>query len=356
LGAPVEFHCSLAEIRARFGAAGIQSYAPIYGRLGAITDDTQMTLFTAEGLIRASNRFGTRGICHPVTVVWHAYLRWLDTQGEVPVDSRTLSKIDGWLYDQKDLHARRGPGGTCLSALSSSRMGTIEKPINNSKGCGGVMRIAPGGLIANDPFRLGCEIAATTHGHPSGYLAAGFLARLIYGIVHNKDLQAAIGNAREELLRWPKHEECLAAVDNAIALARSADAISETVERLGEGWVAEEALAISLFCALKAKDFLGGVRLAVNHGGDSDSTGAITGNILGASWGKAAIPEEFLMPLELREVIEQLSSDLLQVVMPVEDESTPEPKGEAPSDNEGVICLGLPMDIPREFIERYPPW
>ena len=74
LGAPVEF-MSLAEIRGRFGPDGIQDYSPAYGRIGAITDDTQMTLFTAEGIIRAHNRALNKGICHPPSVVYYAYLR-----------------------------------------------------------------------------------------------------------------------------------------------------------------------------------------------------------------------------------------------------------------------------------------
>lgn len=52
LGAPVEF-LEWAAIRNTFGAQGIVDYAPAYGRLGAITDNTQMMLFTAEGLLRA---------------------------------------------------------------------------------------------------------------------------------------------------------------------------------------------------------------------------------------------------------------------------------------------------------------
>ena len=52
LGAGVEF-MSLDEIRGRYGPAGVTGYVPCYGRSGAITDDTQMTLFTAEGLLRA---------------------------------------------------------------------------------------------------------------------------------------------------------------------------------------------------------------------------------------------------------------------------------------------------------------
>ncbi|HEX2778916.1 MAG TPA: ADP-ribosylglycohydrolase family protein, partial [Gemmatimonadaceae bacterium] len=106
-------------------------------------------------------------------------------------------------------------------------------------------------------------------------------------------------------------EEVLAAVDRACAEAQHG-ASPEAVERLGQGWVAEEALAIGVYCALVAEDdFERGVRLAVNHGGDSDSTGAIAGNILGARLGAAAIPERWLESLELRDVIERVADDLL---------------------------------------------
>ncbi len=172
------------------------------------------------------------------------------------------------------------------------------------------MRVAPVGLIAIEPFRLGCGVAAITHGHPTGYLAAGFLAQVIAQVVHGDGLSEAITTARGELITWQHHGECLAAVNAALRHASDAEPTAEAVEELGEGWVAEEALAIALFCALTARDFAHGTRLAVNHSGDSDSTGAITGNILGAMWGRSAIPTGFLAELELRAVIEELSLDL----------------------------------------------
>jgi ADP-ribosylglycohydrolase len=79
---------------------------------------------------------------------------------------------------------------------------------------------------------------------------------------------------------------------------------------LAKGWVAEEALAISLYCALVAKDFRDGVILAVNDDGGSDSTGSITGNLLGTLLGVEALPNEWLEPLELRDVITELANDL----------------------------------------------
>jgi ADP-ribosylglycohydrolase len=100
-------------------------------------------------------------------------------------------------------------------------------------------------------------------------------------------------------------------VETAVTAWKEAPVSSETVERLGGGWVAEEALAIGLYCALVAGgDFGKGVRLAVNHGGDSDSTGAVTGNLMGTLLGRGAIPERYLAGLELKEVIEEVAEDL----------------------------------------------
>jgi len=309
LGAPVEF-LSLAEIRERFGAAGISEFAPAYGLVGGITDDTQLTLFTAEGLLRATSRWEGRGICHVPSVVRLAYVRWLLTQGLAPHPSPAL-KIDGWLSGIQALHARRAPGTTCVTALEGERFGTVEDPLNDSKGCGGVMRMAPVGLVANDPFRLGCDLAAITHGHASGFLAAGCFARLIFGLVHGASLPDALEAARNELASHRDHAEVERALASAVAAAASGPPNPEAVERLGAGWVAEEALAIAVYCALvHHDDFSAGVRLAVNHGGDSDSTGAIAGNILGTLLGVEAIPARWLEALELREEITAVADDL----------------------------------------------
>jgi ADP-ribosyl-[dinitrogen reductase] hydrolase len=313
LGAPVEF-LTRAAILDQFGADGITDFAEAYGRLGAITDDTQMTMFTAEGLIRAAVRQRTKGICHPPTVVHHAYLRWLRTQGEEPRSdpfSGGGSEPDGWLVELEELWARRAPGNTCLAALRSGTMGTVEEPINDSKGCGGVMRAAPVGLCAPvEPFRLGCDIAAITHGHPSGYLAAGFLAQTIATLAAGGELDKALDGAEAELRRWEGSRECLAAVDAARNAARTAEPTVEALEALGEGWVAEGALAIAVYCAAGSGSFENGVRLAVNHGGDSDSTGAMAGNLLGAMHGLREIPASWRQRVELHADLTQLASDI----------------------------------------------
>ena len=262
-------------------------------------------------MIRGLHRFEGRGIASPAGVARRAYLRWLHTQGEpVPLDV-----LDGWLVKVRGLHARRAPGNTCLSALRAGGWGSPHAPANDSKGCGGVMRVAPVGLALPDlAFEAGCEVAAITHGHRTGHLAAGYLAELVADVSRGAELRDAADGALAKLGGERGHEETSAAVEKALELAADVSAGSEptpaTVESLGGGWVAEEALAIGLYCALVARDFTDGVLLAVNHGGDSDSTGAIAGNLLGLIHGEQGIPASWLERLELREVVETVADDL----------------------------------------------
>lgn len=317
LGAPVEF-MPLSEIRARFGPAGISKFAEAYGKVGAITDDTQMTLFTAEGLMRAWVRALTKGIGGAtVGVIHHAYLRWLLTQGMSPHHFRNEIGRDGCLLPLRALHALRAPGNTCLSALQAARgMGDPAVAQNDSKGCGGVMRVAPVGLFQlsgqddDEMFALASDAAALTHGHPAGYLSAGFLAVVIASIMRGKSLPQALDAASLSLQRRPGHRDVTDAVARARDLAAAGRPTPEQIETLGGAWVGEEALAIAVCCALVAHDFADGVRLAVNHSGDSDSTGAIAGNILGGLFGVEAIPHHWLAQLELRDEIAHLAEDM----------------------------------------------
>ena len=317
LGAAVEF-LPLELIRMKYGSAGIADYDVTYHRRGAITDDTQMTLFTAEGLLRAAARWNLKGICHPPTVLHHAYIRWLHTQGAGSESDFSRDQMDGWLIGLEPLHHCRAPGRTCLTALSGRRMGTMEQPLNDSKGCGGVMRVAPVGLVvdsATAAFTLGCEAAAITHGHPSGYYSGGCFAAIIWFLREGDSLPDAIDKTLQ-LLTIPAHkdhDECATAVRQAIARwsDRQGDASPEDIETLGAGWVGEEALAIALYCALHAgNDFARGVRLAANHSGDSDSTAAIAGNLLGLMVAVEGIPAAWLRDLELRDEIDAIARDL----------------------------------------------
>ncbi|HEY9524591.1 MAG TPA: ADP-ribosylglycohydrolase family protein [Thermopolyspora sp.] len=339
LGAPIEFS-SLDSIRRRYGPAGISGLVPDRrGEVGLVTDDTQMTVFTLEGILRAHVRMTNKGICHLPSVVRFAYLRWLDTQRhDTPPPGGGAEYVfrTGRLRDQRWLYAQRAPGTSCLSGLHAEpgRAAPFGEPgpVNpGSKGCGTVMRSAPFGLGAGSArraFETAAECAQITHGHPTGYLAAGAFAALIHFLAHGVPLREAVTDMLEILGDYPAHEETSKALLAAITLADSGDPTPEKVETLGGAWVAEEALAIAVYCALVEQapspargggldlypgltPFQQALLLAVNHSGDSDSTGAICGNILGTLYGDVALPGEWLIHLEGRATLTELADDFV---------------------------------------------
>lgn len=306
LGAPVEF-LSLAEIRHRYGPAGITSLVLDPNGKALFTDDTQMTLFTAEGLLISARK--KTGI---IPTVHSAYIWWLYTQGIVN-PAFEVNPAENRLLSVPELLHQRGPGNTCLSALRGSVVPTMDHPVNNSKGCGGVMRAAPVGLMASveDPFLTACRLAAITHGHPSGYYPAGFLALLIRLIITGSDLLGAITESLSVLKNYPGHEETRDSITQALALSKNPRSHEQNISRLGQGWTGEEALAIALYCCLTHPgDFREAVIQSVNHNGDSDSTGSITGNIMGALLGQEQIPLDWQIQIECGDLLRQISGEI----------------------------------------------
>ena len=223
-----------------------------------------------------------------------------------------------------ELFVTRAPGNTCLSAINAGCYGSVEKPINDSKGCGGVMRVAPIGLYFGDsrmaPLAIdlmGADVAALTHGHKMGYIPAAMLVHIVRLVSHNDEitLEDAVLDSKIAMeMLFPEAKELpnfLKLIDKAIALSESDLTDLAAIHKLGQGWVGDEALAIAIYCALKhSDDFEKALIAAVNHSGDSDSTGAITGNILGAYLGLSGIPEKYIDNLELVDVLAELADDL----------------------------------------------
>lgn len=334
LGYAVEF-LQYDDIKAKYGDNGITEYEidSLTGN-AAISDDTQMALFTANGILVGETRFCMRGIGGvPHNYVQMSYQDWLTTQEVDFQTGENAKRFNGhggisWLLDVPQLYSRRAPGMTCLSALENARNQKyygdyIENPRNNSKGCGGIMRVAPLGLhYQNVGIRKldkeGATLAAITHGHSLGYMPAAVLTHILSRIVYpvaDITLKEIIYEARDtiaELFAGDKHLSDLCEIINlAVELAENNKTDIENITTLGEGWVAEETLAIALYCSLRYEhDFSAGIIASVNHNGDSDSTGAVTGNILGAINGYTAIEDKWKKDLELHDVIMEISLDL----------------------------------------------
>jgi ADP-ribosylglycohydrolase len=316
LGYAVEF-MKLEEIYRRYPGTGITEY-DLDNELGKgiISDDTQMTLFTAQGILTGATRGKLRGIAAPFeSYIYRAYLDWLYSQTGKDMNER---RRPCWLTEIKELCVPRAPGNTCISALQSGRMGTMETPINNSKGCGGVMRVAPIALYFKDDFDPldGAKAAAITHGHPLGYMSAAALTFIIHRIVNvggslEKFIVECCDMLREVFAEKQHLGELLDIIALAVEFSKNSESDTDNITRLGQGWVAEETLAIALYCSLKYQcDFPVAIIAAANHNGDSDSTGAITGTIAGAYVGYESLPAKWTHNLLLHDLILEIADDL----------------------------------------------
>lgn len=301
LGYTVEF-LRRSEITRKFGENGI--LAPQTDAAGRIlvSDDTQMTLFAAQGLLDAPEPT----LEARTAAQRRAFLDWLETQEGVFRPGRR------GLLAHPVLWVRRAPGATCLSALRAGGKGDLIRPINDSKGCGGVMRAAPAGLLPDvtpeTAFELGARGAALTHGHPSGYLPAGALAGLVACLMAGRTLDDSWGEVRRLLAGREGAQETLDVTDRAVDLAaRERISDAEAIARLGEGWTGEEALAIGLFAAFRGEDLVDTLRIGANHDGDSDSTAAIAGNIRGAEEGLYGLPLEWIQALDVFEPLVEVA-------------------------------------------------
>lgn len=324
LGFPIEF-MEEGEIFERYGSEGIQAYQ-LTGNLAEISDDTQMSMFTAAGLLQGTTRGMTRGIMASYPdYIKYAYHDWLLTQNArypLPENETHYS----WLVTVPELFSSRAPGNTCLDAIEAGCPGTIENPANRSKGSGGIMRVAPIGVYLdavdgkytyNAIQRIGAETAALTHGHELGYLPAAVLVHKVSELAHDPEatVEKAVYDAMTTLRETFPDKKSIAPlsklVRKAVQLSKENLDDLDAIHQLGAGWVAEETLAIAIYCSLKySTDFKKAVTAAVNHEGDSDSTGAVTGNIVGTFLGLSGIPSAFTDHLELKDIILILADDL----------------------------------------------
>ena len=314
LGVPVEF-CDLKTIKKYYGEEGVKELEIGMSGEADFSDDTQLTIFTADGILKSIDEKFDPKKAPQIEDMYRSFMDWYITQTENFSSERAKQ---GWLSGSVGLYQRKAPGDTCLSALKSGHIGTIENPINTSKGSGGVMRVAPIGLIYNrNPefaFNIAMDNAAITHGHPSGYLSAGFFAALIAYIVKGNNIEESVNKSLKILDKYQDNDEVKDKIILARKLSKTNIEPTEAIKQIGQGWTGEEAIGIAVYCALKSPYcYKTAVRMAVNHSGDSDTTGAITGNIMGALLGKDSIPKEWTERIQDKTLLTKLAQDISEV-------------------------------------------
>jgi len=281
LGLPAEFLGDLALIKGIYGPDGITDFADTEG---TFTDDTEMSIATARALFDAASP----DVGQVMRAVSRRYAEWRENPG--------------W-----------SPGRACLEGAARLAEGVdwTRSGDPNAKGCGTAMRTAPIGLRypGDEPriVEIALAVSRCTHGHACA-LAGGVATAALVDMA----LAGVPPEAMHERLRAivaPISEEFLARWDQVPDAMREDPA--DVCDLLGEGWVAEEAVAAAFWCFWKSpNDYTRAALRAVNSRGDSDSLGCIAGAISGAYLGEEAIPKKWRLGVARADELVALAEDL----------------------------------------------
>ena len=310
LGKPTEF-LTVAEIQARYGPDGPRE---LTGDPALVTDDTQMTLAVGWAL---------RDVPSP-----HANL----------LEHALRTRFLAWAASPDN---NRAPGMTCLRACGELAGGGPwqQATVPGSKGCGANMRVAPVGLVPgydDDTFAGVAQLqAGITHGHPTALAASELTAYAVRVLRLGADLEelpeslrarchAQRNTYRHEWLGPLRQrpgvesasafiargwDECLHALDRLDVALGLADDGQDACRITGEGWVAEEALATALLCAVRHRDEpVTALARGARTSGDSDSIACLAGAFVGARHGMSAWPPEWRHRIEYADELHALGT------------------------------------------------
>ena len=272
LGRPTEFQ-------------GVQSIFQEYGPRGITemptpalyTDDTQMTVALAEGLLDAKCARNWSTVAESIA-----------------------SRFVSWSHSPEN---NRAPGSTCMGGCRNLAAGDPWRVsgIHGSRGCGAVMRVAPVGLVYRDRANLQSvaqDSATMTHdsavGRESAHLGALAVRLLLDGCKSYCLLECLEGAVQ---ITDPELKKLLprigpAVMETVLGSYRPYE-IMVPIDRhpvaLGVSWHADEAIASALYCfllaAARGEGYVETVRYGANTDGDSDSIACIAGSLAGAYWG-----------------------------------------------------------------------
>lgn len=310
---------------------------------------TQLAAFTVDGLIRGMMRGHHRGICHPASVLWHAYSRWAVLQ-DIDADAISAQWLsgasgawpDGWLAQVPALRERRGSAPATASALKRLKQGSPEEPSSNSSGSHALTRVLPAAAASRMwseevLVRNVREFAALTHGHPNALYAASVGTHIAASCLQGMSVSEAMHHSfgRSMLDGWEPM-----ALLHAAARAEMDPPDQAVLRGIAPTATAESALYGAIYvahCYPDPADAMKAISFAASAP-DGSSVAAVAGAFLGAAHGVAIWPVDLVSRLELVWVVDTLARDLVLQL----------------TDNPGGTEYTRPRDP--TWWERYPGW
>ncbi|OUL37338.1 hypothetical protein BV372_02790 [Nostoc sp. T09] len=285
LGVPVEF-TSRAE-RVKSPVTKMLGYGTWNQPPGTWSDDSSLTFCLAESLCRG----------YSLDAIANSFWRWYKAAYWTP---------RGELFDI---------GNTTHAAIMRLKQGILPREaggkIENTNGNGSLMRILPmayyhKSLSFSELIARVHDVSAITHAHARSQMACGIYISIAVALLEGADLQAAylqsldkiqsIYSVREYLLEKPH-----------FARIYSGEIGKLPVEEINSGGYVIDTLEASLWCLLNSSSYSETVLKAVNLGGDTDTTAAVTGGLAGIYYGVENIPQEWINQIARKQDIINLA-------------------------------------------------
>ncbi|HEY2062945.1 ADP-ribosylglycohydrolase family protein [Amycolatopsis sp. NBC_01480] len=314
----------LDEIVTQFGPDGIDDLPVAFDKPGRVGSLTQRLLFYTEAVIRSPHREQpeSRDVEKLFPgVVRGALMRWLHTQGA------PHEETDGWLVKVPDLHVRRTAEDSELNAYHALATGSpsavpMSGPAALIAALPAVLTVAgPGTGFSGGVRQAVRDLAGVTHPHEDDLTVATYLAWLFESALTKEAFSYPVWNLSREILtdhnttfvNGPEWAPVKAMVAESVPFFGEHGLPDLRMpELIGDGQGTLSVLGRA-FAALSGFENYPEQALlrAVNHSGRSALTGAIAGALLGARAGVPGLPQKWVDQLELRHLIEQISSDAL---------------------------------------------
>ncbi len=319
-----------AQIQEDYGPYGLMGYDLVNG-YADVTSHTQLAAFSCNGLLIGQTRGQVYGKMAP-------YVRYVGlSQREWAIGQRRYdqpARCHSWVFQVGEFRRRHCTDTRMVEILNRGNLGSLEEPVNSYDEPASIAGAVAAGMFApiarmgqEEIDRLGAECVAMTYGSPLAFLAGAMTAHLISACLKEPETPLAIlaDQAAEAMLsqfgrEYRQAKEAAARLRQAIQLAESRSMSPvEAMEKL-KCVTGVEALAGAVYAAILCEeDFDRAMIVAVNHSGASAAVGCLTGAILGARGGEAALPEFYMDGLEMAPVLRELADDLLQGCPMVKD-------------------------------------
>jgi ADP-ribosyl-[dinitrogen reductase] hydrolase len=284
LGMPLEF-----SKRDTKHVSDLEKGGPFNLDRGYWTDDSSLAFCTAYSLSKCSG-FNPRHMMECYSF-WYSYGVFSSTEECFDIGNATRQAIESYLRSGEPYSGSADP---------------------KSAGNGSLMRLAPIPIFYSDDFHRTVHFAAEssklTHKAIEAVDACRYFAALLYGVLNGESKAKILGGLYSpESDYWDLHPLTPSVKKIALGSYKNKDR-----SQISSSGYVIDTLEAALWAFYRNDNFRSGALEAVNLADDSDTVGAVYGQLAGAFYGEMELPFDWIRKLYKLQAAYHFAQDLLQ--------------------------------------------